>query len=266
MPEGQVSHRNARRFTAALAGRSLVRIDVPEPRLAPQRIPERLAGDTVTTVDAVGKHHLFRFGSGRVLHSHLAMSGKWRIAAADRVPVPGRLWIALWTDEYVVSQYNGPRLRLYEPGEPIPAVTGVGPDLLDRSRDPSATAVRGFASVDPSTPVGVALMDQRVMSGIGNVYRSETLFLCGVDPWRTVATLGANESAALGETGSRLLAEGASRPGPIRTYRPPNPTSRERTWVYGRRGLPCRRCGTAVRSRGMGDANRTVYWCPTCQT
>ena len=73
------------------------------------------------------------------------------------------------------------------------------------------------------------------------------------------------ERAELGTTGSRLLADGVRRPGPITTYIAQNPTSRERTWVYGRRNRPCRRCGTPIRSRGMGEANRTVYWCPTCQ-
>lgn len=243
-----------------------MRIDTPEPRLTPQRIPERLAGDTVTSVDAVGKHHLFRFDSGRVLHSHLAMNGVWRIAAADRVPASAGLWIALWTDAYVVTQYRGPQLRLYEPGEPIPAIAHVGPDLLDHSLDPGAITARALAAIDPDMPVGLALMDQRVVSGIGNVYRAETLFLCGVDPWRRVGAIEPEVAAELGATASRLLADGAASRGPIRTYQPPNPTSRERTWVYGRSGRPCRRCGSPIRSRGMGDANRTVYWCPTCQT
>ena len=111
-------------------------------------------------------------------------------------------------------------------------------------------------------------MDQRVVGGIGNVYKSETCFLTGIDPWRAVGTLDRDEATALGATAAALLADGVREPGGIRTYRPPGapPWSRERTWVYKRRGKPCRRCGTPVRSRGQGDANRTTYWCPVCQT
>ncbi len=266
MPEGQVSHRNSLRLTAALAGQVVRRIETPEPRLIPQKIPDRLVGETLMSVDAVGKHHLFRFASGRVLHSHLGMGGRWRLSTAERVPTPGRLWLALWTDQHVVAQYGGPQLRLYEPNQPIPMLRGLGTDLLNSDVDPAAATARALAAIDPERVVGEALMDQRVVSGIGNVYRSETLFLCGIDPWREVGSLSVEESQELGRTGARLLSEGVGHRGPITTYRGPDPRSRERTWVYGRRNRPCRRCGKLIDSRGMGDANRTVYWCPTCQT
>lgn len=265
MPEGQVSHRNAIRLTAALAGRNLVRVDAPDPHVVPQQIPKRLDGDRIEGVDAIGKHHLVRFASGRVLHSHLGMVGVWRLLTASR-PLPQRnLWLALWTETHVAAQYRGPRLRLYEPGEPIPGIAAIGPDLLDATLDPAEVAARRLVALDPDRTVGDALMDQRVMSGIGNVYRSETLFLCRIDPWRLIERLSPDDAREIGATGSRLLADGVAHRGPITTYRPPNPRSRERTWVYGRTGRPCRRCGAPIRSRGMGDANRTVYWCPVCQ-
>lgn len=266
MAEGQVSHRNALRLGAALTGQEIVHVDAPEPRVGPQRLPERLAGLRVREVAAAGKHHLIRFESGEVLHSHLGMSGRWRLAARDRPPPQRGLWVALWTERHVAAQYGGPRLRLFEPGEPIPAVAALGPDLLDAAVEPGEATARALARVDPARPIGAALMDQRVVAGIGNVYRSETLFLCGISPWRAVGAVTAGEAARLGRTASRLLADGVRHPGPITTYRPPDPRSRERTWVYGRAGRPCRRCGTPVASRGMGDANRTVSWCPTCQT
>ena len=266
MPEGQVSHRNAIRVSAAMAGRKLVRVDAPDPHIAPQRIPERLAGDCIDVVEAKGKHHLFRFASGRVLHSHLGMIGAWRLQAAGRPVAQRNLWLAMWTEDHVVAQYRGPRLRLYEPGEPVPALARVGPDLLDDDLDPSQVAMRGLARADPGRAIGEVLMDQRVMAGIGNVIRSETLFLCGIDPWTAAGELAPEAARDLGATASRLLAEGVRAGGALNTYRPANPTSRERTWVYGRRGRPCRRCGTPIRSRGMGDANRTVYWCPACQS
>ncbi len=266
MPEGQVSHRNALRLGAALTGQVIVRVDAPEPRVDPQRLPDRLTGLRVDEVAAEGKHHLIRFASGDVLHSHLGMGGRWRLAGSERSPSPRGLWVALWTEHHVAAQYGGPRLRLYGPGELIPAVTALGPDLLDADIEPGDATARALARVDPTRPVGDALMDQRVVAGIGNVYRSETLFLCGISPWRAVGALSADEAAGLGRTASRLLADGVRHRGPIVTYRSPDPRSRERTWVYGRAGRPCRRCGTPVASRGMGDANRTVSWCPTCQT
>jgi len=268
MPEGQVSHRNAIRFTAALVGRELVRVEAPEPRLAGQGIPERLTGDRVVSAEAVGKHHLLRFSSGRVLHSHLMMSGVWRLTSAARPPSRPGLFLALWTTDHVATLHRCPQVRLLEPGEPLPrGLLATGPDLLDPGVEPGAAARAALARLEPSREVGDALMDQRVVAGIGNVYKSETCFLTGIDPWREVGTLTPQEAASLGATAARLLGEGVADGGAIRTYRPPSapPWSRERTWVYGRRGRPCRRCGTIVRSRGQGDANRTTYWCPTCQ-
>lgn len=266
MPEGQVSHRNAVVLTDAIAGRPLARVDAPQPRLAPQRIPERLAGDVLDRMEARGKHHLFRFRSGRVLHSHLRMGGVWRVYPAGAEVPRGGLWLALVTDRATVAQYRGPVITLLEPGDPIPQVDALGPDLLADDADPAAIGARLLA-LEPSRQVGEAIMDQRVMSGIGNVYKSETLFLAGIDPWREVGTLSPHEAASIGSIGAELLAMGVRDRGRIRTYRPPLGTARpgERTWVYGRRGRPCRDCGAPVRSRGQGDANRTTYWCPACQ-
>jgi endonuclease-8 len=268
VPEGQVSHRNAQRLGGALAGRPLVRIDAPEPRLADQRIPERLAGDAVSAAEAVGKHHLLRFASGRVLHSHLMLHGVWRLLPASVAPRPGGLFLALWTTDHVAALYRCPRVRLLEPGEPLPRdLLAAGPDLLDAEVEPGAAAAAAFARLEPTREVGEALMDQRVVAGVGNVYKSETCFLAGVDPWRPVGSLRPEEAAELGATAARLMAADARAGGPIRTHRPPSapPWSRERTWVYGRRGKPCRRCGARIRSRGQGEANRTTYWCPGCQ-
>ena len=261
MPEGHVSHRNALRLTAALAGRDLVRIEAPEPRLAPQRIPERLAGDRVRVVEAVGKHHLLRFESGRILHSHLMMRGAWRLRrASEGSRLPG-LWLALCTADHVAALVRGPVVRLLEPGEPLPALAALGPDILDEGLDPGATTAARLARLEPSRTVGEALVDQRVIAGVGNVYKSETCFLAGVDPWRAVGSLEPEEAARLGATAASLLAEGVRRAGRIGT----GPSRRDRTWVYGRAGRPCRRCGAPIRSRGQGDANRTTYWCAVCQ-
>jgi len=264
VPEGQISHRNAARLTSALNGVELVRIEAEGPVVA-QRIPDRLRFDRVERVDAVGKHQILRFASGRVLHSHLGMVGRWRIFEA-RHPIPrGGLWLALWTDRHVAAQYRGPRLRLYEPGEPIPGLASLGPDLIVNATDAAAVTATRLRSVDPGLLIGEALMDQQVVAGVGNVYRAETLFLCGIDPWRPVGAISEDEAGQVGATASRLLSDGVRDGGRITTYRSPDPRGRDRTWVYGRRGRPCRRCGTPIRAATIGDANRTVYWCPACQ-
>jgi endonuclease VIII len=268
VPEGQVSHRNAARFQGALAGRPLVRVDAPEPRLAVQGIPERLEGDRVAAAEAVGKHHLLGFASGRVLHSHLMLHGAWRLLPASRPPRPGGLFLALWTADHVAALYRCPRVRLLEPGEPLPRdLLAAGPDLLDDGVEPGAAAAAALARLEPTREVGEVLLDQRVVAGVGNVYKSEACFLARIDPWRPVGSLRAEEAAALGATAARLMADDVRSGEPIRTYRPPLATAwtRERTWVYGRGGKPCRRCGQHIRARGQGDANRTTYWCPGCQ-
>ncbi|MGD9695084.1 MAG: DNA-formamidopyrimidine glycosylase family protein [Thermoleophilia bacterium] len=268
MPEGQVSHRNAERLGAALAGRDLVEVTAPEPRLAPQRIPERLAGDRVTAAEAVGKHHLLRFASGRVLHSHLMMTGAWRLLPASRAPAGAGLFLTLRTEAHVAALYRCPRLRLLEPGAPLPAsVARTGPDLIGEGVDPAAATAAALARVDPAREIGDALRDQRVVAGIGNVYMSETCFLAGIDPWRVVGTITEREAAALGSTGAELLAQGVRDGGRIRTRRAGR-GRRDRdgaTWVYGRAGRPCLRCGTPILARRQGDAARVTYWCPACQ-
>lgn len=266
MPEGQVSHRNAIVLTRAIAGDPLVRIEAPEPRIAPQRIPDRLAGDVLERMDAHGKHHLFRFRSGRVLHSHLRMGGVWRAYPAGH-DIPRRgVWLVLATERAAIALYRGPVLTLLEPGAQLPQVDALGPDLLAADIDHGVIAVR-LRSAEATRQVGDVVMDQRVMSGIGNVYKSETLFLAGVDPWRAVSTLTADEADDIVRIGAELLSTGVRDGGRITTYRPPLGTRNpgERTWVYGRRGRPCRQCGAPVRSRGQGDGSRTTYWCSRCQ-
>ncbi len=270
MPEGQISHRNARDFSAALVGLPLTRVWTPEPRLQPQRIPERLAGDTITGAEAHGKHHVLRFASGRLLHSHLMMSGVWRLVATGRDPFPAGLYLALAVPGRTAALYRCPHVRLLEPHEPLPGpIRRLGPDLLGAGTAPGADTAAALARTEPSRQVGDAVMDQRVVSGIGNVYKSETLFLAGVDPWRAVGSLTPDEAARIGTVAAELLEKGVRDRGRISTWEPPGRPPGQRPgggkWVYGRRNLPCRVCGTPIRSRGQGDDNRTTYWCPACQ-
>lgn len=272
MPEGHISHRNAGLFAAAMTGHEIVRAQAPAARIAAQRLDERLPGERIAAAEAVGKHHLLRMESGRVLHSHLMMSGIWRIRRRGAPVSRAGLYLLIEAGDHVAALYRCPTVRLFEPGEPLPPfLTTTGPDLLDPAVDPGAATAAALGAAEATLTVGEALMDQRLVAGIGNVYKSETCFLAGIDPWRRVDTLSAEEAHRLGEIAARLLADGVRDRGAIRTHRPPErigrpPQRGDRTWVYRRAGLPCRRCGATVRARGQGAANRTTYWCPACQS
>lgn len=263
MPEGQVAHHNAL-WLAELAGAPVTRVESAEPRAALHRFSSRLAGDTIRAARAVGKHHLLEFASGRVLHSHLRMSGSWRRFAPDRRPPRRGLWLALHTDCGVAALYRCPQVRLLEAHEPLPApIAALGPDLLAESTDPVAATLDALRGVDQDLPIGEVVLDQRVLAGIGNAYRAEALFVLGINPWRPVAEVDGTDRAELGAALAGMLADGVRDGGRIVTYRAPG--ARAGRWVHRRSGRPCRRCATPVRSRPMGDDGRIVYWCPTCQ-
>ncbi|MDH3227325.1 MAG: hypothetical protein OEM67_09600 [Thermoleophilia bacterium] len=160
MPEGQVAHYNAAQL-ARLAGCDLRAVESPEPRAAQNDFERRLSGDRITAARAVGKHHLLEFDSGRVLHSHLRMSGRWRVLGPGRRPPRANLWLALQTDAGTAALYRCPAVRLLEPHEPLPApIAALGPDLLDPAVDPGAATARALLAADPGRTVGEALLDR----------------------------------------------------------------------------------------------------------
>ncbi len=259
MPEGHVSHRNAILLTDALVGHRIVRVDEGE-RVAAQRMTRRLTGRTVDQVDAVGKHMLVRFDDGSVLHSHLGMVGRWRVQPAVETLGRGYLWLALWTDTMVAAQYKGPTLRLYAPGEPVPAaVRRVGRDLLAADGSPAADVTIPLHAIPADRLICDVLLDQRIVSGVGNIYRSEALWDVGVNPWTPVGELTQETADALAASAARQLSEAVGVPGS------PRASTRTVHSVYRRTGRPCPRCGTPIRTKRHGDDNRSIYWCPTCQ-
>ena len=273
MPEGQVSHRNAGRFSRCLVGATITEAWSTDPRVRAQRLETRLAGETITAAEARGKYHLLGFASGRVLVSHLMMSGAWHLydAPDGTVPRRGRVMIGIRVPGYVATLVRCPNVQLVEPGMPLPGrVRALGPDLLDPEIDPGPALSEALAAVTPGREIGEALLDQRIVCGIGNVYKSESLFLAGIDPWRAVGSLSADDATAIGAIAARLLHAGTLHRGPISTYAPPGwlpsrgPSGQN--WGYGRQRRPCRRCGTQVLARGQGDDHRTTFWCPACQT
>jgi endonuclease VIII len=252
MPEGDVIWYTARRLHEALAGRVLTRSDFRVPRFA----TTNLTGQAVTEAVARGKHLLIRTDGDVTIHTHLRMDGFWRVRpAADRLRDSHRIRLLLANAEWQAAGYL---LGVTEvlPTKDEDRVTGhLGPDLLGPDWD-AAEAVRRLRA-DPERPVAEALLDQRNLAGIGNLYKSEVLFLRGISPWRPTGQV--DDLEALVGLARRLLDANKARIGHVTT----GDTARGReNWVYGRRGLPCRRCGTPIRA---DNGDRITYWCPSCQ-
>ena len=226
MPEGDALHRAARVLQALVGER--VEVETPHPRAAATGVAERLDGRRLEGVEAVGKNLLLRFEGGLVLRSHLRMSGRWRVEPRGKSRV-GRPWLVLRGAEREAVLWNGPVLEM------LRSPLRLGPDIL--TDDLSGVRLTG--------PIGEALLDQRQVSGIGNLWRAEALWHARVSPWADAADV---DIPAVLEHARRLMSAGR----------------RERR-VYRRAGRPCPRCGTPIRSRGQGDDNRTAYWCPGCQ-
>ncbi len=281
MPEGDTLHRTADGLRPYLVGQPVVSIRANGPGSIPQ--VARLVGSTVSEVEAVGKNLLIRFDNGLELRTHLRMNGSWhRYRPGEpwrRAPVRARL--VLEVPGAVAVCFDAPVVELLETrAEGLhPALSGLGPDLLHPSADVAGDDVeilrrlRRPAGADRT--IAEALVDQRVMAGVGNVYKSEILFIERVDPWARVGDL---DDAVLGRlvgTARRLLVANADRNGAKgRTSRRSErvTTQGDRAaagqplWVYGRAGRPCRRCGTLIQRRHQGtDLPRLTFWCARCQ-
>jgi endonuclease-8 len=254
VPEGDTIHYAANRIRPVLAGHVPDAIETPHPRFGRDRWPERLSGRAVTSVDAHGKHLFLRFEGGLVIHSHLRMTGKWRVREAGW-PRPRNTWLAITRGEHVVAQINGPVLELMTESRTRfdRRLAQLGPDILAPELD-AAAFLRRLREDDPTRPIGDALIDQRIIAGIGNLWKIEGCFAAGIDPWRRTGEVSDEEALAIVETTRPRMQESA-RDGMQDRFRV----------IYGTAGQPCPRCGTTIRSTGQGDDNRTTYWCPGCQ-
>ncbi|MFC4945554.1 DNA-formamidopyrimidine glycosylase family protein [Pseudonocardia sp. GCM10023141] len=261
MPEGDTVYLAGKRLRAALSGQRLVRGELRHPRL----VQHDLAGLTVADVASVGKHLFTRFDDGRSLHSHFKMDGSWHLYR------PGMAWhrpghearAVLETAERVAVGFLLHDLELLPTDQEDRLVGHLGPDLLDPTWGPdhAAEALRRFTARGASE-VGSVLLEQRMVAGIGNLYKTEVCFLIGVSPW-TLARDVPDPVATLA-LARELLLRNADRPQQSTT----GELARGREhWVYGRAGRPCRRCGTRIRSATQGDSvyARVAYWCPRCQ-
>jgi len=254
VPEGDTIHHAANRIRPVLAGHVPDEIATPHPRFARDRWPERLAGRAVTAVDAYGKHLLLRFEGDLVIHSHLRMRGRWSVRDA-RERRPGGTWLAIRRGDSEVRQLNGPVLELMTASRVRfdQRLAGLGPDILAPELDEPAI-LRRLREDDPTRPIGDALIDQRIVAGIGNMWKAEGCFAAAVDPWRRAGDVSDEEALAILRAVRPGMQESAAHGmGPhLQT-------------VYGHAGAPCPRCGGTIRAAGQWEDNRTTYWCPRGQ-
>jgi endonuclease-8 len=274
MPEGDTLFRTARTLHKALAGRTVTAFETVLPALARVDHDRPIAGRAVIGVRSVGKHLLIEFAGSLFLRTHMRMNGSWHIYRPDERWRRSRasMRIVIATSDFVAVAFDVPVAEFLAASElqRHRELRGLGPDLLSERFDAEEAARRLRAH--PDAHLSEALLNQRVMAGIGNVFKSEALFVAGLDPFRTVASLSDEEVAKLVAIARELLranvidltrVPAATWGGYRRTTRRANPDAR--LWVYGRSGKPCRRCGTPIEYRRQGPDGRGTYWCARCQ-
>ena len=272
MPEGDTIFRAARTLNLALAGKRVVRFESMFPALTRIHEDRPITGRTVEGVRAVGKHLLMQFSDGLVLRTHMRMNGSWHIYR------PGERWrkrrldmrIVVATADFEAGGFNIPIAEFIRDQSLArhEELRRLGPDLLAEAfdEDEAIARIRERGGME----IGDALLTQQVMAGIGNVYKSEVLFACGVNPFLPVASLSDAVLRRLVQTARKFLRMNvAGGLLPMTTYtglrRTTRGHARDRLWVYGRARLPCRKCGTTITVRAQGRNARLTYWCPTCQ-
>jgi endonuclease-8 len=254
VPEGDTIHRAATRLAGLLVGHEVRAFYAPSlAGLAPR------AGETITAVEAAGKHLLIRFSGGLTLETHMRMTGSWSVYAVPpsrsgsaRRAGPG-VRVVIETDDAVAVCKNAPTVRTWRRPETI---AHLGPDLCRDDADLGDVVAR-MQRAAPQIEIGDALLDQHFASGIGNVYKSEVLHACRIDPFRTLRELSGDELHTIVATASRLMRANLGQ-GPRTTV--PGGLA-----VYGRAGRPCPRCRTTIAVRRQGEHARSTYYCPKCQ-
>jgi endonuclease-8 len=265
VPEGDTIYRTATVLRRALLS-GVVRRAVARSQPGLSRVPDLsvLAGFTVTAVESRGKHLLIGFSSGAWLRTHMRMKGSWhRYAPGEPWRLPSRrASCILETDAAVAVCFDAPAVELLSAAE-LPRHAGLralGPDLLGPAPD-FEEAVRRLRE-RAAVPLGEALLDQRAMAGIGNVIKSEALFMERLDPWSPVSAFSGEQLSAVVERAAALLRANTGGGARVTTGRR---SPGDALWVYKRSGRPCRRCGTLIRARRQGEQARSTYWCPHCQ-
>ena len=246
----------ATRMRPVLEGQ-VVEVAHTHARFGKDRWRERLGGHAVRAIETHGKHLFIVFDNGLLLHSHLRMTGAWdvRDLGGRWRRAPSRAWLVLRAGQREVVQFDGPVLELMTAGRRRfdQRLSALGPDVLAAQFD-APPFLRRLRSGDQDRTLGDALLDQRILAGIGNIWKAESCWEAELDPWRAVGTLRDEQAVGLVElVRPRMLLSGT------RGHRAAPPR------VYGRAGRPCPRCGARIHARPQGDENRTTYWCPGCQ-
>ena len=254
MPEGDTIHYAANRIRPILEGHVPDALETLHPRFSRDRWPERLAGQEVRSVDAHGKHLFIRFANDLTIHSHLRMTGSWRVLDADRRPSRAA-WLSIRRGDKAVVQFKGPVLELMTDSRTRidQRIAGLGPDVLAETFD-YARFLRRLREDDTTRPIGDAVLDQRTVAGIGNLWKAEACWEAQIDPWRRTGDTTDEEATAIVDAARPRMQESA-RLG--KTTRGPQ--------VYNKAGRPCPRCGARIEARGQWEDNRTTFWCPGCQ-
>jgi endonuclease VIII len=242
MPEGDSLHGAARRLQVLVGER--VAVETPHPQAA-ERLGERLDGRRLLAVEAVGKNLLLSFEGGLVLRSHLRMRGRWQVRQRGS-PRRGRPWLVIQSRSHEALLWNGPVLELSQG-----ATRRLGPDILAQPPD-LERMVANLRREHPDRELGDALLDQRLVAGIGNLWKAESLWHARLSPWVRLRDATDDELLEVLREAARLMR--GSIEARVADRR-----------VHRRAGRPCPRCGIRIRSRGQGDDNRIAYWCPRCQ-
>ncbi|MGZ5393217.1 MAG: endonuclease VIII Nei2 [Mycobacterium sp.] len=251
MPEGDTVYRTATKLRETLTGRTLTRCDVRVPKFA----TVDLSGCVVDEVVSRGKHLFIRVGDASI-HSHLKMDGAWLVGGQIRRIQPHKIRIILETADSRAAGIDLGVLEILKRDHDMDTVAHLGPDLLGDDWEPGVAKANLVS--DPQRPLAEALLDQRVMAGVGNVYANELCFVTGYLPTTPVGTV--KDPLRMVQRARDMLWLNRSRVN--RTTTGDTRAGRD-LWVYGRVGRPCRRCGTFIQSDTSGD--RVSYWCPSCQ-
>lgn len=255
MAEGDTVLRMARRIEGAFGDGSVIAADAPNPMNPIGPRVDELVGRRLVRAETRGKHLILHLGDDLALHAHMGMNGGWYVyRPGQRWRRPRRsAWLVLDLGDTALVQFGGTMMRLVRPAElgRDSRLALLGPDIL---AGPEALEL-GTANLLGATglEIGEALLNQRLIAGIGNIFKSESCFEAALDPWRTVDTIDPDQMTRLVAIAARQMERGVE-------------TGRRPGRIYRKSGRPCIRCGTMVRSRGQGVDNRTTYWCPGCQT
>jgi endonuclease-8 len=274
MPEGDTIYRAARTLNLALGGQTITSFESVLPHLSRVDVDQGIVGRKIEKVEAQGKWMLIYFSGDLILLSHMLMSGSWHIYR------PGETWkrnryhmrVVIGTDKILAVAFNVP-IAEFHSAESLTRREGfksVGPSMLAQKFDEAEVIARLRSR--PDLEIGVGLLTQSLLSGIGNVFKSEVCFACGINPFRPVSTLTDQDLACLVSQARKFMHANVTEGSGDRivTYVPMRRTTgranpSERLWVYKRNGEPCRRCGSVISSRKQGFDARTSFWCPQCQ-